>query len=341
MTADDTVDRRAEQDERLRTLLQRAHGHWTEILRSLGVDERILRRVAMPCPVCGGGKKDCFQYTDRFGEGNYHCRKCGPGGSIKLLRATMGWRFPEILDNVERCLGRPLPPPAAKQTSNLDHLVKRLIQQAKSLTDGDEVTRYLQSRNLGMTPWPAVLRCHPCLGYFEKDAQDKSQQIASYAAMLALVQGRHGEVIALHRTYVKDGAKISGAAKKLLSDGVVGAAVRLYEPTDTLALTEGIETALAVHLATGLPVWSALNSGNLRQVWIPATVQRVWIYGDNDASFEGQSAAYDLARRIRREDACKSTVRAVAVEIPRKTDTDWADVWREMVARGCRPAIAA
>ena len=82
---------------------QRAHGRWTEILRSLGVDERVLAKHNGPCPLCGG--KDRFQYTDKFGEGNYHCRHCGAGGGFKLLQASLGLDFPAALNKVEACVG--------------------------------------------------------------------------------------------------------------------------------------------------------------------------------------------------------------------------------------------
>ena len=88
---------------RIEAVKQRAHGRWTEILASLGVDERILKRRNLPCPLCGG--TDRFQYTDKFGEGNYHCRQCGPGGGFKLLQAVMGVDFNTALRDVERCLG--------------------------------------------------------------------------------------------------------------------------------------------------------------------------------------------------------------------------------------------
>ena len=68
-------------EHRIEEAKRRAHGRWTEILRSLGVDDRILGKRNGPCPSCGGN--DRFQYTDKFGEGNYHCRHCGAGGGFK------------------------------------------------------------------------------------------------------------------------------------------------------------------------------------------------------------------------------------------------------------------
>jgi hypothetical protein len=88
---------------RIDAVKQRAHGRWSEILASAGVEEQILKHRNGPCPLCGG--TDRFQYTDKFGEGNYHCRQCGPGGGFKLLQAVKGVDFNAALRDVERCLG--------------------------------------------------------------------------------------------------------------------------------------------------------------------------------------------------------------------------------------------
>ena len=90
-------------ESRVRDLKARAHGHWTPLLGALGVDERILNGRNQPCPLCGG--TDRFQYTDKFGEGNYHCRSCGAGGGLKLAHAVRGGRFSELLDDIESLVG--------------------------------------------------------------------------------------------------------------------------------------------------------------------------------------------------------------------------------------------
>jgi putative DNA primase/helicase len=51
----------------------------------------------------------------------------------------------------------------------------------------------------------------------------------------------------------------------------------------------------------------------------PAGVRRLVIFGDNDASFAGQKAAYALAHRLHRE-------LPVDVRIPPDAGTDWLDV---------------
>jgi len=317
-----------------------AHGRWTEILQSLGVDERILKRRNLPCPLCGG--TDRFQYTDKFGEGNYHCRQCGPGGGFKLLQAALGLDFATALRQVENCVGiLPASVPTASpepSAERMKKLAQRIWGEARPVSEGDEVDRYLAGRGLRMPTVPRVLRFHPALGYYAKDASGKSTKVAEYPAMLACIQGADGHAVTLHRTYLKDGCKAPiSDPKKVLSAGINGAAVRLFEATEELAIAEGIETALAVHLASGKPVWAALNAGNLEKLWLPATVTRVCLYADNDADsgYDGQAFAFALARRLKRE-ASPTGARQVQVFLPKQPGLDWADVWRSrMQGRQC------
>jgi putative DNA primase/helicase len=220
-------------------------------------------------------------------------------------------------------------------------LARRIWDEASPVVAGDAVDRYLRHRGLQMASYPASLRCHPCLGYYAKEeGGSKAKKVAEYPALLACVQGPDGEAITLHRTYLADGRKAAvGDAKKLLSAGIHGAAVRLFEAREELAVAEGIETALAVHLASGVPAWSALSAGNLERLWIPDGLRRVHIYADNDADgdFDGQAAAYALARRLRKE-AGSGSEREVQVHVPPQTGDDWADVWLRRRPRPCRAA---
>lgn len=310
----------------------RAHGRWSEILARLGVDERILRKLNLPCPRCGG--TDRFQYTYKFGEGNYHCRNCGPGGGFKLLQAVKGIGFDAALREVEGCVGsgfplapqRSLEPPA----EHMKKLALRIWDEAFPVERDDDVDRYLRGRGIALAEFPKVLRRHPCLGYFEKEAGGKSRKVAEYPAMLACIQGADGNAVTLHRTYLGDGHKAAACdAKKVLSGGISGAAVRLFDPTVELGIAEGIETALAVHLATGKPVWAGLSAGNLERLWLPPAVRRICIYADNDADadFDGQALAYALARRLKKEER-QCGPRDVQVFVPRQPGADWNDVWQ-------------
>jgi len=337
--------------KRLQEIKSLAHGHWTSILRALGIDEQILNGKNQPCPLvaeCGaprqstGGRLtnvDRFQYTDKFGEGNYHCRHCGPGGGLKLAQGVLGIPFPELLDRIERQLGcGPLPGAALGSPSpeRMKRLCQRIWQEARPITLGDQVDRYLRNRGIVLSQYPKTLRFHAALGYYEKqDGQQRSKKIAEFPAMIACVQGADGHAVTLHRTYLKDGQKALGdQSKKVLSSGINGAAVRLDEPTDELAVTEGLETGLAVRLSTGKPLWAAMNCGNLERLWLPDGVKRVCIYADNDADgeFAGQLSAYTLAQRLVRLARKHGLDRTVKVYVPRHDGSDWADVWLASLA---------
>ncbi|KQP23356.1 toprim domain-containing protein [Pseudorhodoferax sp. Leaf267] len=323
----------AEYAQRVDATRRAAHGRWTEILRAQGLDERMLLRKPMACPLCRAGV-DRFQYTDKFGEGNYHCRKCGPGGGFKLLQACKGLDFHGALCAVESLLGRlpaaPAAPDPAPSPERMRKLAQRIWDEARPVVTGDAVDRYLQSRGLGLAAYPPALRCHPALGYFRKEGVARARKLADYPAMLASVQSPQG-LVTLHRTYLNGGDKLAAQdAKKLLSGGYVGACVPLAEATEELAVCEGLETGLAVLLATGKPVWCALGAGNLEKLWVPPTVRRVCIYADNDADgdFTGQACAYALARRLRREPRGAAPCE-VQVYLPKAAGTDWADIWRQ------------
>jgi putative DNA primase/helicase len=330
-------------ERRVDALKARAEGRWPEILLSCGVPEQVLNRRNQPCPACGG--TDRFQFTDKYRAGNYYCRGCGPGDGFKLLQFCCGINFVDAVKRVERCLGldlAPVPHTAAAPTpERMKALARRLWEEASPVALGDEADRYLRERGLQMASYPSSLRCHPALGYYVKEqGSTKSTKVAEYPALLALVQGNDGQAITLHRTYLDHGRKAAVRdAKKLLSAGIRGAAVRLYEASEELAIAEGIETALALHLATGIAAWSALSAGNLERLWIPETARRVHIYADNDAdaSFDGQAAAYALARRLKKE--TKTGVeREVHVHVPSKPGDDWADVWLRKRPRLARAA---
>ena len=322
--------------ERIAEAKRRAHGTWPRILERLGVDRKVLAKRNQPCPKCGG--RDRFQFTDKFGDGNYICRGCGPGDGFELLEMCLGWKFIDALHALESLVGCPRErkkdAPKVAAPASMRQLAERIWAAAQPVAAGDEVATYLAQRGIELREYPQVLRTHAALGYYIKESgARRAKLVRSYPAMLAAVQGQGGQLVTLHRTYLEQGAKASIAeCKKLLSGGISGAAVRLFEATAELCVAEGIETALAVHLRTGKPTWAALSASNLAKLWIPARVKRVAIYADHDAGFTGQSAAYALAKRLKVDEQGAGS-REVTVYVPRQADTDWADVLLERTRR--------
>jgi putative DNA primase/helicase len=191
--------------------------------------------------------------------------------------------------------------------------------EAHPITAADPVNLYLCQRGIVLDNLPAVLRCHPHLAYRHEDGQ-----CTYHPAMVARVDNAEGEGVSVHRTYLtRDGRKAHVPTVKKLMPSVVpgatrGGAIRLYPASKTLAIAEGIETALAVRLATGLPVWSTICAGGVARLVIPPEVRLVVICADHDTA--GLDAARALARRLLNEQ------RRVKILAPDTPGTDWADV---------------
>jgi DNA primase len=136
---------------------------------------------------------------------------------------------------------------------------------------GTPVETYLRSRAIRV-PVPPTLRFVPALPYWTNGPGGRAVKVGEFPAMVAAIQGANGAIVGLHRTYLSiepDGAvrKLAGVApdgdpltaKKMLGQAM-GGAVRLAKAGETLAIAEGIETALSVLQAfPDMPVWAVLS----------------------------------------------------------------------------------
>lgn len=325
---------------RVSEIKRRASGRWDDILRGMQVPDGLLARRNMPCPGCNG--TDRFQYTDKFGHGNYHCRQCGAGDGFRLLQMVHGMTFHQALCAVERSLGVLPPPRPAGSLSQPDRMLRlalRLWQEARPICPGDDADRYLRGRGLGMARYPDSLRFHPCLGYYaDRAANGSTQWRGERPALLGLVRATNGQPVTIHRIYLEHGQKL---CKKLLSSGIQGAAIRLGQPEDELNVCEGIETGLAIYRHTRVATWPALNAGNLARMGIPEHVRHVNVFADNDTltQFSGQLKAFELAARLKQERSQDKGFR-VDVHIPSLDGADWADVLSDQDAPAAVPGNA-
>lgn len=197
----------------------------------------------------------------------------------------------------------------------------RLWEACRDLAQGDPVTLYLKRRLLApLWPAPAALRYHPALSYWHEGAE-----VGRLPAMVSAITSPAGELLALHRTYLtRDGrkAELPGPVKKVTaaSGHLVGGCIRLGAPLDgVIGIAEGVETALAASMASGLPVVAAYSAGALAG-WIwPAGVQSLVIFGDADKA--GREAADRLRQRA------QGAALRVNVMTPATEGADWCDVW--------------
>jgi hypothetical protein len=209
------------------------------------------------------------------------------------------------------------PPPAPKPERDAARDIAFILEHAQPI-QGTAAERYLQGRGLTV-PDGADLLFHPDLAHFETRA--------GYPAMVALVRNRAGEVVAVHRTYLReDGGTVRKAdipKPRMVLGRSGGGTVRLAPigPAGVLGLCEGIETGLAAMLACpGLPVWAALSTSGLEQAHLPPEARSVVILADHDASGAGLRAAEAAAAKLRLEG------RQVAIALPPTQGDDFNDM---------------
>ena len=190
------------------------------------------------------------------------------------------------------------------------------------VSDGDPVSLYLRRRGLA-GPVPEHLRLHPRL--INWDGGDRG----TWPAMIAPLIRPDGVVLALHRTYLtSDGSKAPvPTAKKLTGAAgpLAGACIPLHDAQQgVIGIAEGIETAQAAHLASGLPTVAAYCAGNLAAYTWPPGVRRIVVFADADPA--GAAAAQSLKARAMRAGL------SVAVLTPTTPGADWCDVWAQRAA---------
>ena len=287
-----------------------ARGKWKGILLQFGLDEAFLKNEHGPCPICGG--KDRYRWDDLEGDGTFYCSQCGPGSGMKLLMTLKNWPFDKAAREVDAILGtvQKVEQQAKRSEDDTKRILTKLWRDALPVQNGDPVWLYLERRCGDPSAVLEDLRYHPALKH--------SVDGGNHPAMLALLRPNEGKASGIHRTYLTpEGRKASVDPVRM----VLGecAQVRLGGVQERLGVAEGIETAIAAHNAFGLPVWSALNANGMKTWEPPAGVKDVVVFGDHDANFTGQDAAYHLAHRL----ALKGL--SVEVLIPDQVGTDWAD----------------
>jgi putative DNA primase/helicase len=288
-----------------------ARGHWLHILPIL--EPRLgqaCSRVGhhVPCPFHGG--KDGFRlFPDATESGAGICNTCGafPDG-FRLLAWLTTKPLSEVVAAVSALLpeisaaGGNNPAPTVTNAADEERRQQRIMTTLnETIPDPGRIAEYFRSRGLSGNV-PRGLRFHPSLRYYDENRQ----HLGDFPAIVAPVQSLAGDIVTIHRTFLDHhgpGKAPVPSPKKLtkaVRDGATrGAAIRLAEPDDLLALAEGIETALAVMENTGVPAWVTISAGGLESIEVPTMVRRVEIWGDRDRSGAGQNAAWAAARRLR------------------------------------------
>ena len=304
---------------------------WPALLAQLGIPEERLQKKAGPCPACGG--TDRFTFDNRRNKGDFLCRQCGAGSGFDLLMRTFKIDFREARRRVIEAAGldddpeldgchnqHPLPRAQPSQVvasaASPPERVRRLLRECCELADCDDVFEYLLSRKVLPLPPTCTLKAHPTVQYFHDRVS-----VGRFAALVAPVRDISGDLVTVHVTYLHNGGKLIGhEPRKILAPliGRTGCAVRLFPVAgDTLGIAEGIETAIAAQLVTGVTTWAALNTSLLGKFEPPPNVRKLVVFADRD--IPGLEAAGRLMERLQGR-------LALELRPPRAPAKDWNDV---------------
>lgn len=334
-----------------------AQGRWGEVFQALCPELDAAREhpgTHIDCPV-HGGKEDFRLDRDFQLRGTAICT-CGNWDGFSLIKDLKGWNLPEILEQVMGALGEgsvePLAPavsmpapPKPKPKQDIRPTLRKRWMEALPLDKGEGrflIGSYLQFRGLPVKAMLSVLegeaRLHPNLAYIQKD-----KVIGHYPALLTLVRDAKGDSVTMHRTYlhrsqngVVEKAPVPKAKKlyPVVNGGEIGGgAIRLGSAiADVLGIAEGIETALAVRAATGMPVWPVLSASLMRAFVPPEGCREVVIWADRDLpDKKGRRAGQDAAKALQARLWEKGI--QVSIRIPDAPSSgpdrsvDWADVY--------------
>lgn len=238
----------------------------------------INRTTWSDCPCCGYKKALCLTVKD--GRELFHCHAgCSQDDLWRVMRGGESPACRTQLNPHQRAVSESVAAYASK-----------LWDKALPADRAPVLRAYLDSRRLTGTV-PLSLRFLP-------DHPHKPSG-TSWPCMVAAVTDYRGQVQAVHRTYLaRDGkGKAPVEPAKMTLGAVGGYACHLAEAGQTLAIAEGIETALSVQLATGIPAWAALSAGGIRNLILPPLPLSATIMIAADADPVGLDAAHDAAQR--------------------------------------------
>lgn len=317
----------------VRELECRARGRWDEIFSLLApaLAEAIARgRRHGPCPLCGG--KDRFRmYNDWEQTGGVHCNQCGPKPSGLQVLAWLAGDTPRAYGDALRRLadhlvGHSVAPvrlaraaperPVLDAAATIDADRKLLERMARIWDDAVPLGHrdaafaraYLRNRGLShRAEYPAALRAHPALDYWDIDSQDRAVKLGTFPAIVAAVMDPLDRAVNIHRTYLTaDGQKApvpepKKLGKRLELMGVRGGAIRLGAPQTVLHVAEGIESSFAVMEITDDTCWATISSKILAQFRPPAGVAITCFWADKDRNRDGENSAEKAVEALRAE----------------------------------------
>ncbi len=263
------------------------------------------------CPQCGPERRRAtnqrkpvlriWRLDQNFA--SYHCARCGMKGHVR--DGSIARIDPDAIARAKADAAERDRITRTERLSRAQWLWSRSL-----LLKGTIAERYLRDGRSYDGPLPATLRFLPARG------DHGPAMLAAFGLASEPEPGRveidARDLCAVHITRLApDGSAKAGADRDKIMVGLSAASpIVLAPPNDLLglAITEGIEDALSVHVATGLGAWAAGAASFLPALasTIPPCINCITILADDDP--DGRRHAAELARRLGEQ---RRTVRLV------------------------------
>ena len=272
---------------------------------------------------------------------------------ISLLMCLTGHSFVEVFDELAEWVdGRADDRPsdlynrtqeARKEKEDDTHLrayLNRTWEEAIPLESIDDspAHSYLAGRGiLEAADKAACFRIHPSMPY-----NHKGEVLGHYPVLLAGIRDNSGLPVGLHRIYLSEAGEkleLEGKLPTKMSTPSINAAgkgrvipmgaraMKVALAHGVVGVCEGIETALSVYEATGIPMMSTISASNLGSFVPPEGIHTVLVFADDDRSKAGIINARMLKDRLD-EKGIECVVLLPELDRPPKSKSvDWADQW--------------
>lgn len=326
---------------------------WHTILPRLGVGQELIERPNKlgPCPIEREGKTR-FRFDNKGGRGTWICNHCGAGDGVRLVALVNGTSDAEAIGLIRESMGgmvregyspmRSGPAPAEGRTPAQIEKATRSIERAMAFSyriASTPALQYLQNRIDGLrADWLNVkdFRFHPNLYHFDEETAKQSRRLA----LLALVRNprQSQEVVSIHRYYINEhGHKASVSptqVKKMMPatvEKIQGESIKTNTAPDgpVVIVAEGLENALAWVMATKnrIPVYSAMNCGNLSHFIWPKGTEALLIAGDHDPVNPKTGLRAGVHHSLLLKERAQAAGIKAVVRVPPQEGIDWDDLW--------------
>ena len=290
-----------------------------KIAEILGKPEQIKDYWRCLCPVHNDTKPSLDLKQDK-GKLLYICRA---GCSQEEVGKELRRRFPEAFKK-EYQHSHPHQNKKREKLGKADY-VRKLWGEATNPQD-TPVETYLKKR----VPTLNRDKIPQCLQYLPKAWHSETKKnFRGLVASFTLFPAHDVESIKIIYLTEDGTDKASVDPQKRTIGQVQGRAIVIDQPTEQLAIAEGLESSLSVReiLKGSIPVWSADTASNLGNLQLPALPMAFDLMVFCDYGKAGREGALKLAMRARKEG------RRVKILRPVSPFTDWNDVFLDALSK--------